>query len=894
MPKPLLALLALLAGAAGSLGLLTAREEPSPVWWSFRPLRPVAVPAGDGWCRTPIDAFVLAKMREQGLEPAPEADRRTLLRRLSFDLTGLPPTPEELAEFERIGYEQAVERLLASPAYGERWARHWLDTVHFAETHGHDQDRVRPNAWRYRDYLVNAFNSDTPYARFVQEQVAGDVLYPEEPRLIPALGFLAAGPWDESSLRDIREDSIDRKVGYYLDRDDMVMTTMTTFQSLSVQCARCHDHKLDPIAQSEHYALQAVFAGIGRGERLYDADPRIGRKRTELQARLGALDRNDPAILARLQTPEFRAELAAWEEKTNPGTNTWVTLDPAKVTSANGATLTRLPDASVRSEGMRPETDTVTAVVRSPKSAVTAVRLEVLTDPSLPHQGPGRQDNGNLHLSEFRVSAAKVEEGKVGAPRALVLRNPIADYDQPGWTIAHAIDGNPRTAWGIYPRVGQPHEGIFELAEPLGSGEWELTFTLDQLHGGGHLIGRFRLSVTGTSTPAAAVRLPGPIAAILRTKASERTENQWRDLSLYYLRQKTASELATLPPPLTVYAAGADFKTDGSHKPVATPRAVHVLKRGNIHQPQEEAKAGTVSCLPGLPSRFDLPANAPEGERRAALAKWLTREDNPLTWRSIVNRVWHYHFGKGIVDTPGEFGKLGSLPTHPELLDWLAIWFRDHGGSLKALHRLIVTSAVYRQSSRVTPTQREKDAGNSYLSHMPRTRLEAEQVRDAVLQASGRLDRNMGGPSDQQFAMRPGIHVTPIVEYGKFDWDRPQGHRRSVYRFVFRTLPDPFVECLDAPDASQPTPVRNVSVTGPQALALLNDEFILVHSKALAVRLEREVSDPRSQILRATELLWNRRPTPAEVDEFAVFASKHGLANLCRVLYNSNEFLFVD
>ncbi|HJZ56989.1 MAG TPA: DUF1549 and DUF1553 domain-containing protein [Gemmataceae bacterium] len=647
------------------LALLTAAVpavRANDTWWSFKPIAKPAAPATDPrWGRNPIDAFVLAKLHDRGLSPAPEADRRTLIRRLTFDLIGLPPTLEEIDAFLKDtspdAYEKLVDRLLASPHYGERWARHWMDVVHFAETHGHDQDRIRPNAWRYRDYLIRSFNDDTPYSRFVQEQLAADVLFPERPDLIPALGFLAAGPWDESSLRDIRDDSIDRQVGYYLDRDDVVTTVMNTFQGLTVQCARCHDHKFDPIAQVDYYRLQAVFAGVGRGEVNFDPDPATAAKRRRLTAALAAI---------------------------------------------------------------------------------------------------------------------------------------------------------PPT--------------------------------------------------------------PDP----------------WGDLTA---RAGVASQV---PAPLAVYAAAPNFNPDNSHKPIATPRTVHVLKRGDIHKPGEVAEPGALACLPGLPDVFELPANHPEGARRAALAKWLTEAKNPLTWRVMVNRVWQYHFGRGIVGTPSDFGKMGQLPTHPELLDWLAAEFRDNGQSLKKLHRLIVTSSTYRQASRHDPKFAELDADNHLLWRMNRTRLDAEQLRDAILLVSNRLDRTPGGPSDRQFDLKPGIHVTPIVDYAKFDWDRPQGHRRSVYRFVFRTLPDPLVDCLDGADASQLTAKRNESVTAPQALALLNNEFVLVHSKAFAAWLEKQTTDREKQVVMACERVWGRPPTAEERKAFVAFADKHGLANLCRVLFNSNEFLFVD
>jgi hypothetical protein len=644
------AVMVLIASAAVAAG-----GEPAKDWWAVQPLaRPAQPGPTDSARHNPLDHFIRARLQEAGLSPSPETDRRTLIRRVTFDLTGLPPTPEELAVFlaERApdGYEKLVDRLLASSAYGERMARHWMDTVHFAETHGHDQDRVRPNAWRYRDYLIHAFNADTAYPRFVQEQVAADVLFPDEPGLTPALGFLAAGPWDESSLRDIREDSIDREVGRYLDRDDIVTTVFNTFQGLTVQCARCHDHKFDPIAQDDYYRLQAVFAGVGRGDVSYEEDLAVAKKRSELVRQFAT----------------------------------------------------------------------------------------------------GRR----------------------------------------GW-------------WA------------------------------------------------------------------------------------------TALDIAALPAPAMVYAAAPNFLPDASHKPTAMPREVRILKRGDIRKLGETAEPGALSCLPKLRGEFHLQAGHSEGARRAALARWLTSPDNPLTWRVMANRLWQWHFGTGLVATPNDFGRMGRKPTHPELLDYLAVELRERG-SLKKVHRLIVTSAAYKQSSLSRAEGRKSDEDNRLLWRQNRTRLDAEQVRDSILAVSGRIDRTMGGPSDRQFDMKPGIHVTPIVDYGKFDWDRPQGHRRSVYRFIFRTLPDPLVECLDGADASQLTPKRTESVTAPQALALLNNEFILVHARAMAWRLEKHSSDRAKQIDFACLLIWSRPANNAERAMFVEYADKHGLANLCRVLFNSNEFLFAD
>jgi hypothetical protein len=646
---------ALTAGQVDLLRWWIAAGADWPAHWAYRPLQKPPIPhdlprAYRAWPRTPIDRFILARLQERGLAPAPEADRRTLLRRVYFDLVGLPPTPEEmdffLSDRKHGAYERVVDRLLASPAYGERWARHWMDIAHFAETHGHDQDRPREHAYPYRDYLIHSFNADKPYARFVQEQVAGDVLWPDDPSAIVATGFLAAGPWDESSLRDIREDSIDRAVGQVIDRDDIVTTVMGTFASTTVGCARCHDHKFDPITQREYYGLQAVFAGIDKANRAYDADPRVTARRREL--------------LRQKDSPARKAQLAA------------------------------------------------------------------------------------------------------------------------------------------------------------------------------------------------------------------------------------------LPPQLWVYCGTNQFTADGSFRPAPRPRPIHVLLRGDIKHPGPLAEPGALSCVPGLAARFTLPRPDDEGSRRAALAHWLTDSRNGLSWRSIANRVWQYHFGRGLVDTPNDFGRMGSPPTHPQLLDWLAVTLQENGGSLKALHRLIVTSSVYRQASAFNPKFAAVDADNRYLWRMNRQRLDAEAIHDAVLQFSGRLERRMGGPSDRPFRMTPGVHVTPNVDYLDFDPDDRANDRRSVYRFLFRTLPDPFMEAFDCPDGSQVAPVRTSSVTALQALALLHDRFIIRQSDHIAERIARQTASPEKQIEMLYRLLLCRRPTAHEATLVTHYARRHGLANACRMLLNSNEFVFVD
>ena len=891
-------------------------------WWAVKPLVQPTIPKlsstrpGSNTPLNPIDLFVLAAQEQHGLQPAPEANRRTLIRRVYFDLIGLPPSPEEIRAFLKDtsanAYDRLVDHLLESPRHGERWARLWMDAVHFAETHGHDQDRIRTNAWPYRDYLIQSFNEDKPYAQFVQEQVAGDALFPNDPQAIVALGFLASGPWDESSLRDIREDTLDRQVARYLDRDDVVTTVMQTFTSTTVQCARCHDHKFDPISQRDYYSLQAVFAGVDKANRYYDPDRAIHQRRLELLGLQRRVERSDRTLLFNDSTGR---EVAAWEERQNHPP-AWRVLETETFVSANGATLTRQKDGSLFASGTRPERDTYTITADFGLPRLSAIRLEVIADERLPKRGPGRQpDNGNLHLSEIQ---AQLFEPGAETPRALSLANASADFDQDGWTIRHALDGDEKTAWGIHPLEGESHQAAFELATPLPSvpAGAKLVITLKQLHGGGHLIGRLRLAITDATPPVRVV--PAGIERIAKMPAPERNEDQRVQLAAYVMSQRIANDLAQLPKPSMVFAAASDFPADASHKPAGAPREIHVLRRGEITKPLEVASPGALTCVSALPNQFALEDPRAEGLRRAALARWLTHSCNPLTWRSIVNRVWHQHFGRGLVETVNDFGRMGSAPSHPELLDWLAVWFRDEAsGSFRKLHRLIVTSATYRQAAVAADVSRLKfprspkdkpqsesqslltsapasDPDNLFLSRMNRSRLDAEQVRDAILLMSGRLDLRMGGPSDQQFDLQPGVHVTPKVDYTKFDVDSDTARRRSVYRFLFRTLPDPMMEALDCPAGDQLTPVRNNSVTVQQALALWNGAFTVRYAEHFTTRLDSSEADLEHRITAACEWAWGRPPEKEEAQELSDYAQQHGLANLCRLLFNSNEFMFIN
>ncbi len=868
---------------------LTA-AEPHRDHWSLKPLAHVDPPSPENtiWGRTPIDAFIHKKLQAESMGPSVSADKRTLIRRAYFDLIGLPPTPAQvnayLADPSPNAFEQIIDELLERPEYGERWARHWLDVAHYAETHGHDQDRPRTNAWPYRDYVIQSFNTDKSYTRFVEEQIAGDILYPDDPQATVAMGFLATGPWDESSLRDIREDSIDRQIARYIDRDDIVATVMNTFVSTTVQCARCHDHKFDPVSQREYYNLQAVFAGTEKGNRYYDPDPKLHQKRQLLLKKQKELELPSPALRNELLSADFTQRVREWEKSV--AANSWKVLEPISCSSSNGSTLRIEKDHSISASGKRPETDTYT--ILAPGSIATGMRLEVLADDSLPKKGPGRQDNGNLHLTDFKVYAVHSDSSMSEVP----LRNATADFNQDGWDIAKAIDDDPKSAWGIFPQIGKTHQAVFEFAGAILDAE-QYQFVLAQDHGGGHLIGRLRLSITDSMPPLRVNSVPDDVAAIVQTESAQRTEEQKFALAIYVAKDDLARELGALPPPHLVYAGAHDFVQDASFKPFGKPREVRLLKRGDINKPGDLATPGTLNCIAGLSGEFTCDSH--EGARRAALAHWLTDPRNALTWRSIVNRVWHYHFGRGLVNTPNDFGRMGGTPSHPELLDWLATWFLENGGSFKKLHKLIMTSAVYQQSSRDNPKYTAVDVDNVYLWRMNRLRLEAENVRDVILTVSGMIDPTMGGPSAQQFNMSPGIHVTPKVDYVSFDFDKPEMRRRSIYRFVFRTLPDPFMDSLDCPDSSQLTAARNTSVTVSQALAMLNDQFVTRYSEHFAERLGQDrPKDLDGQIGLGVELAFGRPVRSDELPRYRKFVEKDGLANFCRVLFNANEFMFIN
>ncbi len=863
-------------------------------WWSLKTLSQPPVPelsAEDAaGVRTPVDAFILAKLRERGLAMSPEADRRTLIRRLYYDLIGLPPSPEEVAAFEADAdpraYERLVDRLLDSPHYGERWARHWLDVVHYADTHGYDKDKLRPNAWPYRDYVIRAFNEDKPYERFIHEQLAGDVLYPDTVDANVAIGFIAAGPWDFVGHAEVPENKIDGMIARNLDRDDMVMTTMNAFCSVTTQCARCHNHKFDPVTMEDYYSLQAVFAAVDRADRPYDADPQIARQRVELESKrkqlvaagkqleqkvkdlggepLARIDARLAALSAQpaeRERPEFgyhsaiepRADLAKW-----------VQVDLGK----------RQPIEQIVIVGCHDNFNGIGAGFGFPvrykievsdyptfASDVTTVVDHTQADVPNPGVQPQQVKLKDVQGRYVRVTATKL------APRMNDYIFALAEL------LVYSPEGHNIAAGGEV----TAHDSI---EAPVRWGRKNLT---DGYYYGVGKDGGKEVAQLQAERDAILQRvLDGGLAAELEANRTA--------------LKVVEEQIAALPPRQVVYAGTVHTGSGtfvGRGAMGGKPREIRVLARGEVTKPGKLVGPGVPPLVAGLPSRFDLPEGHSEGERRAAIARWIADKRNPLTWRSIVNRVWQYHFGRAIVDSPNDFGRMGQQPSHPELLDWLAAEFRDGGQSLKKLHRLIVCSAAYRQSSATNEAFEKIDASNVYLWRWSRKRVDAECVRDATLLVAGKLDQTMGGPGYWDFVLEKPEH-SPHFQYHKQDPDDPKTHRRSIYRFIVRSAPDPFMESLDCADPSQMVEKRNETINALSALTLMNNKFMVRMSQHFADRVSADADDTQARVKRAFRLALGREPNAEELEQLTAYADQFGLANACRVILNLNEFVFVD
>jgi hypothetical protein len=989
------------AGAVWPADRTLSEQAPQNAdWWSLQPVQRPQLPEvkNRAWPRNAIDRFILARLEAEGLAPSPEADRRTLLRRLSFDLWGLPPTPAEVSDFmadgDPLAYEKRVDGRLASIHFGERYARHWLDVVRFAETNGFEMNQERPNAWPYRDYVIQAMQHDLPYDRFLQEQLAGDQLDADA-----ATGFLVAGPWDQVRSPDPVLTANQRADELH----DIVSTVGSSLLGLTVGCARCHNHKFDPIPQNDYYAMKAIFEGVQHGERelkLLDSEERRQRH-AQLEADLNAVhaelrtfeplarlheivalardDARTAQLVPTLGAQPYAAgeergqlnyvgnakelptlgkgyfywnkvagrDVLAWSPAAAGSYRIWVSwgcgwkthaADACYLLDADGDLATRGDQHEIAQADHRRFADGSGDMPGQPQwSGLRDLGVHALTPTTkLVLRGGAAEEFISADLVVFEPAKAGDSAAARPAVRAPVTRGtnverfaPVAarflrftvlattdaepcldelevfTAEAKPQNIAAASAGTRATASGTYPgaaihrlehlndgRYGndrswisnEPGRGWVQLEFPREVPISEATWGRDQSATPRYedrLATRYRIEVSrdGEQWQTVATsddRLPHgtPLPGGRLVTADNRGD---RLATLLEQRSDLARDLTAASQVPRAYAGT-----------LSEPGVTRRLHRGDPTQPREEIPPG---ALTALPVTLDLPANANEAQRRLALARWISDKRNPLTARIIVNRLWQWHFGEGLVDTPSDFGVNGSQPTHPELLDYLAAELMEHQWSLHHLHRLMVTSATYRQASTARAEAVEKDAAARLLWRYPPRRLEAEPLRDTLLAVSGQLNLTPHGPGFSPFEANANyVRVyTPKTKFGPADF------RRMIYMTKVRMQVDPTFGAFDCPDGGQAAPKRSRSTTPLQALNLLNSAFALDQVEAFAARLRREASDDAAaQIKLGYQLSFQRAPSAQELEACERIVREHELLVFCRALLNSNEFLFVD
>jgi hypothetical protein len=851
-------------GAKRPKGNVAVKQKAPPEeHWAFR--RPISPepPTVDSrdWPRNPIDLFILAKLERAQLTPAAEADRPMLIRRLSLDLTGLPPTPDEIERFVNDSspgaYEHLVERLLESPHYGERWALWWLDLARYADTNGYEIDRPR-SIWLYRDWVVGAFNVNMPFDRFTIEQLAGDLLPNATESQRIATGFHRNTFINEEgghNWEQFRWESI----------VDRVSTTSTAFLGLTMACAQCHDHKYDPISQREYYEFFAFLNNCDEPI-LEVPQPEITAERDGIQARI---DRLEQKLLSQLAENAGQNSLAesfdAWRKKAASETPDWIPLEPRRWKSAGNATLTKQDDQSLLVAGDNPEVDTYEVTYQLPLGGVTGIRLEALPDPSLPHHGPGRgyfKDDGTFFLSEIGATAHE-HVPSTGGKKNHPLKFSRASASINSKLTRQAIDGQRLTGWHVRGGVGQRHCATFEFSRPFTAAEDdELTISLLQNFAHQQTLGRFRMWLTADRGPLTATDMPLDVEQALVKPVAEWSADETKRVQAYYI--SVAPELRKEYKPI------ADLRKRMPEQPTTMilaerplPRKSHQHIRGDFARPGPEVAAGVPRFLPPLPE------GAPRN--RLTLARWLVNKGNPLTARVVMNQIWQCYFGRGLVNTPEDFGTQGAAPSHPELLDWLACRFMDEGWDLRQMHRLIVTSATYRQASAASAEKRQLDPENILLSRGARFRLPAETIRDLSLAASGLLNPKLGGPSI--YSPQPAGALA--AAFGKVDWPTASGpsrYRRGLYTHRKRGAPYGAFAAFDAPPHNMCTMKRIRSNTPLQAMAQLNDELQIEACQALAQRiLESPSPDDAARLDLAFERCLSRPPRAEERQDLLAY-----------------------
>ena len=817
--------------------------------WAFQPLREDTPPAvkNTSWARTPIDQFILARLESEGIAPSPEADRATLIRRVSLDLTGLLPSPEEIDAFARDtapdAYEKVVERLLASPHYGERWGRHWLDEARYGDSNGYSGDSARV-MWPYRDWVIAAHNADVPFDRFTIEQLAGDLLPGATKAQRVATGFHRNTLINEEGGVDNEQFRIEAAM-------DRTATTGTVWLGLSVGCAQCHTHKYDPITHREYYQLYAFF----------NSSTDVNNKAATVQVSLGEMLGKEVAA-APLAPDLARAQRQAAWEKTELARLTSeaeaATAAPVKWTQAgyleygtkSNASFRLLEDNSLLSDGRGTFNDTYRVVATTWVKRAAAVRLRVLTDESLPNNGPGLASNGNFVLTDFEVLA----DGK-DQPFARAM----ADHEQPDYPVSAAIDNNPKSGWAINVAKGSKaqmnanHEAVFVFAKPLEAETVEVRLHHDLNEN--YLIGRFALDFAETAPP-------DPKASVLL--AALRAEPDKRSDAKKKLVEQAFAQTEPKKKPANGDEANAATGEQMVMAELPQPRPTFLFQRGDFLRPDKELGPLQPGVIAAVSAAFKNPPAA--FANRLDLARWLVSPENPLTPRVTVNRIWMHYFGRGLVETDDDFGAQGSMPTHPELLDWLGREFIRRGWSMKAMHRLIVTSATYRQASFARPDLAEKDPRNLLLARQERLRVEGEIVRDEALCASGLLDPALGGPSVRP----PQPEGVFSFTQNKKTWETSPGtnrFRRGLYTMFYRSAPYPLLTTFDSPNFQVTCTRRPRSDTPLQSLTLANDPAFIEIAQGFAARLLRELpaASLDERLRRACRIAFGRDPEAVEL-----------------------------
>jgi len=911
------ALAAVLSLSAGAASADSGGDKGGRHWAYSAPERPALPEVRDAsWVRNPIDRFVLARLEAEGMEPSPTAEKGKLIRRLYLDLIGLPPSPAEIDRFIRDespnAYERLVDRLLNSSRFGEKWARQWLDAARYADSNGYQADQLR-SIWAYRDWVVEAINEDKPFDTFTIEQLAGDLLPNATKRQRIATGFHRTTACNVEAGVDPEENRVNQVF-------DRVNTTGTVWLGTTIECSQCHDHKYDPFSQKEYYELFAFFNNTpievehGGGTRydFYGPKMELPLREDQRQRRERLTERRDKLdqkIAARRKAVRERRD--AWERRAREQLEqdpAWRTLQVVSFESSGGASHRVLEDGSVLLEGKKPDKDAYTVVARADGEPVRGLRLDALTHEALPGKGPGRHNESNPNFVLHELSVAAAPEGAdpsavdPEAAERVGLHAPRADYEQSNFPVKELIDGvtdERRNGWAIHPKFHEPHHATFSLTEPI-EGETLLVFELPQNYGGGRTIGRLRLSVSAADP--AISELPDAIAEILRTPAERRSDEQQQKLREHHesldpklaeLRRKrdaVLKQLEEVEPPTTLVMTRKD-----------EPRQTHVFNRGDYEDKGPEVEPDVPEILHGWPE------GAPRN--RLGFARWLVDEDNPLVARVTVNRWWAKLFGRGLVTTPEDFGARGQKPTHPKLLDWLAVEFMERGWSIKQMVRSIVMSRAYRLSTRRSESNAAIDPENVYLWRMNRKQLEAEAVRDAMLSASGRLDLTRPPRGSVLHELGPGVigrnHNVGQILTGS--------NRRSVYLPIMRDKVPKMLRLFGFANPSMVVSDREEMTVPEQALFMMNSDFVREQSKHMADRLlGRSGPDEPGRIGMAYRLAFGRGPTDEERsraqnylsrmrDRFRdedngnndTAARRKAWATLCQALFASAEFRYL-